>query len=125
MMDRLAPNTAALETPNVDGDAMGLFRFVCITRPETESPAPAMTAASTRGMRMFQRMRIWVGLPFFASAAKHSATVMCEEPTNRHTKAAASTASARAATASLLFLALLSVIKFFSGNKKNHESMPK
>ena len=57
MMERFAPNTAALDTPSVEGDAMGLLRSVCMMRPEIESPAPAMIAASTRGIRMFQIMR--------------------------------------------------------------------
>ena len=76
MMERLAPNTAALDTPSVEGEAMGLFRLVCMMRPETESPAPARMAASTRGMRMFHMIRTWAALPFFASAAKHSAMLM-------------------------------------------------
>ena len=52
-MERFAPNTAALETPSVEGEAIGLFRSVCMMRPDTERPAPAMIAAKTRGIRMF------------------------------------------------------------------------
>ena len=39
-------------------------------------PAPAMIAAKTRGIRMFQMMRTCAGLPFFTRAAKHSAMVI-------------------------------------------------
>ena len=75
-MERFAPNTAALETPSVEGEAIGLFRSVCMMRPDTDSPAPAMIAARTRGIRMFQMMRTCAGLPFFTSAEKHSAMVI-------------------------------------------------
>lgn len=61
-------------------------------RPETDSPAPAMMAASTRGRRMFQMIRRWASLPRPASAWRHWVTVMPDEPTNRHTTAASSTA---------------------------------
>ena len=94
MMERLAPNTAALDTPRVEGDAMALFKVVCIIRPETARPAPAIMAASTRGMRMFQRMRILALLPFFKRAAKQSPTDIWEEPTHRHTRAMAITSRA-------------------------------
>ena len=103
MMDRFAPNTAALDTPSVDGEAMGLFRSVSMMRPATESPAPAMIAASTRGMRMFQMMRTCAALPFFISAATLSAIVMWDEPTNMHTKASTRTATASRAIAARFF----------------------
>ena len=93
-MERFAPNTAALDTPSVEGEAIGLFRSVCITRPDTDRPAPAMMAASTRGMRIFQMIRTCAILPFFKSAAKQSEIDMCEDPTNRHTNASITTAAA-------------------------------
>ena len=57
-MDRFAPKTAALDTPSVEGEALGLFRFVCMISPDTDRPAPAIRAASTLGIRMFQRIRV-------------------------------------------------------------------
>ena len=71
---------------------MELFRVVCMIRPETASPAPAMIAASTRGIRIFQIMRIWEALPVLCSAAMHSLTVILEEPTNRQTMLSTTTA---------------------------------
>ena len=102
-MDRFAPNTAALETPRVEGEAMGLFRVVCMISPETDSPAPAMMAARTRGIRMFRMMRISAALPFPSSAAAQSATDIREEPTNRQTSPRATTASAMARSIHLFF----------------------
>ena len=101
MMERFAPNTAALDTPSVEGDAMGLFKSVCITRPDTDKPAPAIMAASTRGIRMFHMIRTCAALPRFRSAAIQSATVIWEEPTNRQTRASKTTANARKQSAAV------------------------
>ena len=84
MMDRFAPNTAALETPSVEGDAIALFSVVCMIRPETDSPAPAMMAASTLGTRIFQMILVWEGVPFPAKAFMASRKLRLDEPTNRH-----------------------------------------
>ena len=84
MMDRLAPKTAALETPSVEGDAMELFRVVCIMRPDTDRPAPAMMAASTRGTRIFQMMRTLAAVPLPVSASNASVKDILEEPANKH-----------------------------------------
>ena len=83
MIDKFAPNTAALETPSVEGEAMALLRVVCIIRPEIDSPAPAITAASTLGRRMFWMIRICAGVPFPNRASAASFNVILEEPTNR------------------------------------------
>ena len=72
MMERFAPNTAALDTPSVEGEAMELFSVVCMMRPEMDSPAPAISAASTRGMRMFHSMRMFAAVPVLRSAAMQS-----------------------------------------------------
>ena len=84
MMDKLAPNTAALDTPSVEGEAMELFSVVCIMRPATDKPAPAMIAASTRGTRIFQIIRLWASLPPPSNASSASPMVICDEPTNKH-----------------------------------------
>ena len=81
-MERLAPNTAALDTPSVEGEAMELFSVVCIIRPETDSPAPAMTAARTRGIRIFQMIRTAAGSPDFVSALRQSPRDIWDEPMN-------------------------------------------
>ena len=113
IIERFAPNTAALETPSVEGDAMGLLRFVCITRPDAESPAPAITAARTRGMRMFQMMRLLAELPFLTSAAKASPRDMFDEPTNRHTNAITMTAASITATTVFFRLRRCGAMSFF------------
>ena len=103
MMERFAPNTAALETPRVEGDAMGLFRSVCMTSPAAESPAPAMTAARMRGTRMFQMMRFCAAVPFPKSAERDSPTVMRDEPAKRQTKASSMTERTRTMRTSVRF----------------------
>ena len=95
IMERFAPNTAPLETPKVEGDAMALFRVLCIIRPATLRPAPATMAASTRGMRIFQMIRFWAGLPLPIRAFKPSATVILDEPANKQQTASTATAIPR------------------------------
>ena len=95
MMDRLAPNTAAWDTPSVEGEAMALPSEVCMRRPDTDRPAPAMSAASNRGMRMPQMIRAAVPPVRPSRASRHADTVMPEEPTMRQPKAASTTAQAR------------------------------
>lgn len=107
MMDRFAPNTAALDTPSVEGDAMELFRVVCMIIPETARPAPAMIAASTRGIRMFQMIRTLAGVPVLFSAARQSAIVMWEEPTNMHNIPSAITANTIAVITMVFLLFLI------------------
>ena len=63
MIDKLAPNTAALETPKVEGLAMGFFKVDCMIRPAMDSPAPATMAAMVSGKRIFCTMRTEVALP--------------------------------------------------------------
>ena len=86
MIERLAPKTAAFETPSVDGDAMTLPRQVCIMRPATASPAPATTAAMTRGRRIFWIIILLAYVLLPAIASKQSFTDILDEPTNQHTK---------------------------------------
>ena len=96
-MERFAPNTAALDTPIVEGEAMALESVVCMTRPATESAAPAMSAASTRGTRIERTMRTLAAEPFPNRAATPSERLMRDAPTKRQTSAMTSTASASAA----------------------------
>ena len=103
MMDRLAPNTAALDTPSVDGEAMALPSVVCMMRPDTDSPAPAMRAASSRGMRMFQMIRAAAPSARPSRASKHAATVMWDEPTSTQAKAASATATANMTSTAVFF----------------------
>jgi hypothetical protein len=42
--------------PNVKGEPRGFRRIACITAPETAKPAPATTAESAWGSRIFQTM---------------------------------------------------------------------
>ena len=97
MMERFAPNTAALDTPIVEGEAIAFESVVCMMRPETESAAPAMSAASTRGTRIERRMRTLAAEPFPKRAATPSEKLMRDAPTKRQTSAIISTASASAA----------------------------
>ena len=82
-MDRLAPNTATLETPSTEGDASGLFRLVCMISPETDNPAPAIRAASTLGNRMFHMILLLEAVLLRASAFMHSSKDMWEDPTRK------------------------------------------
>ena len=112
MMDRFAPNTAALETPSVEGEAIVLFSVVCIISPETERPAPAITAARTRGRRIFRIMRWLAALPLPISAATPSFSDMCEEPIKRQTKAMTTTAITRKMIAVVLCFSVFTFILF-------------
>ena len=83
---------------------MGLFSTVCITRPDTAKPAPAITAASTLGTRIFQRMRTLAAVPVLSRASKQSRKLIREEPANRHPKARTTTVSAIPVITMLFFL---------------------
>ncbi len=63
MMAILAPKTAALDMPRVEGEAKGFLKLFCITQPATAKPAPAIIAAMTRGRRMFQTTASETALP--------------------------------------------------------------
>ena len=79
-----------------------------------------MTAASNRGMRMFQMIRTLAALPFFASAAKLSAIVIWDDPTNRQTKASRITAAVRMMMTAVCFFRIFSrAVKslIFSGSE--------
>ena len=102
-MDRLAPNTAALDTPSVAGEAMGLPSTVCMTSPAADSPAPAMTAASRRGRRMYRMMRTAAVSPCPSSASTHERTDMPDEPTSSSVSASSTTAAASTVTTSIFF----------------------
>ena len=104
IIERLAPNTAAFDTPSVDGLAMLLFRFVCIIRPETASPAPAISAARTLGSLMFHIILLFAAVLLRARALTPSATDMREDPTNRHTNAMSTTRTKRMNAVSLFLL---------------------
>jgi hypothetical protein len=86
---------------------MELFRVVCIISPETESPAPAIIAAKTRGILMFQIMRIFAGLPFFARASTVSEIDIFEDPTKRQINDIKTAATIKTIIAVILFLLLL------------------
>ena len=96
MMERLAPKTAALDTPKVDGEAIGLSRLVCMIRPDTDSPSPAMTAARTLGMRICQMIRMPALVPCPKSTETHSVRDIREEPVNRQTNPKTATDTVRA-----------------------------
>ena len=119
MIDTFAPNTAAFDTPSVEGDAIALLRSVCIMRPDTDSPAPAISSARMRGMRMFRMMRSCAAVPRPNSAAKLSAMRMFDEPTSRHaTQSAMSTAISTAnATAVFFFAVAVSILCFMAKRK--------
>ena len=106
MMDRFAPNTAALDTPSVAGEAIGLPSTVCMISPDTDNPAPAITAASSRGRRMCCMIRTAALSPLPNSAETHCRTDIPEDPTSSSNRASSTTAAASAAiTAIFLFRA--------------------
>ena len=109
IIDKFAPNTAALDTPKVEGDAIGLLSIVCIIRPATARPAPATIAASTRGIRIFQIIRFCALVPCPNTARITSPTVILDDPTNRHTTESITTAAAIARRISRFFRCLFCV----------------
>jgi len=104
MIDRFAPNTAALDTPSTEGDARELLSEVCMIRPEHDSPAPAIIAASTLGILIFQMIRTALAAPFPVSAENASDKLIFDEPTKMQMIADSKTAAARTATVSFFFL---------------------
>ncbi len=66
-----APKTAALEMPNVAGEAIGFFKEVCITRPERASPPPIIKAATFRGSIIFCMILIEARSPCPNKPLKH------------------------------------------------------
>lgn len=72
MMETLAPNTAALETPKVPGEAMMLPNTVCRMSPDKASPAPAINAAKASGRRILCTMRTEEDSPIPNKAKKDS-----------------------------------------------------
>ena len=112
IIERFAPNTAAFETPRVDGDAIGLLRLVCIISPDTESPAPAIIAASMRGMRILRTMRTFAAVPFPKSAERQSAALIFDEPAKKHAKDMSASAAAISAMIIFFFLSLF-IYKLF------------
>ena len=102
-MERFAPKTAAFETPRVEGEAIGFDRVLCIMRPDTESPAPAIRAASILGILIFQIILIAVGSPVPARAERVSEALMSEEPEKSARKAESMTAETRIMIAIIFF----------------------
>ena len=62
-METLAPNTAAFDTPKVLGEAIMFPKTVCMMRPESDNPAPAIKAAKASGSRIFVTIRIALSVP--------------------------------------------------------------
>ena len=83
MIDKLAPNTAALLTPSVEGEAIALPKVDCMMSPATDNPAPAMTAAIMRGILMFQMILLFAFVLLWAKAFNPSIKDMLLEPTNK------------------------------------------
>ena len=101
MIDRFAPNTAALDTPSVAGGGHGVVQAGLHDEAGDGQPRPGDDGPpARRGRRMFQMIRRWASLPRPASAWRHWVTVMPDEPTNRHTTAASSTAASSSHAAS-------------------------
>ena len=127
-MDRFAPKTAALDTPRVDGDAIGLFNTVCMISPEMDSPAPATIAAIILGILMFHMILALEPPLLKSSVSKASCKVMSDDPTNRLINAKKITATITAVTA-VIFLRLLcfktfSYMEFTIANGKTFHKPP-
>jgi hypothetical protein len=106
MMERFAPKTAAFDTPRVEGEAIGFERSVCIMRPDTESPAPAIKAASIRGSLIFQIILIMFESPVLKRAPTPSEKLISDEPRKREAKAVIRTAIMRIMIAISFFFLL-------------------
>ena len=91
IIDKFAPNTAAFETPKVEGDAITFPNVVCIINPLTAKPAPAIKAARILGTLIFHIIFILVALPCLNKAIKLSLILILELPTNKQTKVIAIT----------------------------------
>lgn len=87
MMATLAPRTDAFDTPSVIGDAIGLFKQVCMIRPDIDRPIPHKTAARTLGRRIFCMMRMLILSPFEKSPKNASLNFIDDDPKNNEKKA--------------------------------------
>ena len=86
MILKLAPNTAALDTPRVDGEAIELDKVVCIINPDIDNPAPQIKHAKTLGNLIFKIIRLLTSLDKLNNPFIHSIKDIFELPTNKHTK---------------------------------------
>ena len=80
MMAMLAPNTAALDTPKVEGEAMSLPKQVCMISPAKDNPAPEATAASALGSLILCTILMVEVDPFPNKARKDSPIERLELP---------------------------------------------
>ena len=103
MIERFAPKTAAFETPRVEGEAIGFERSVCIMRPDTESPAPAIRAARILGILIFHIILTDVSSPVLKRAEIPSEKPISEDPRKRARNAVNNTAAARMMIMSIFF----------------------
>ena len=72
-MAKVAPKVADSLTPNVEGEAIGLRRVLCIIAPEALKPIPTRMADNTLRARMFRMMTLASSLPW-PKMAKNSST---------------------------------------------------
>ena len=106
MMETFAPNTAALDTPKVLGEAMMFPKTVCMMSPDTDSPAPAIKAAKASGRRIFCTMRIEDSFPTPNKARKDSPIPIFELPRSRQSKKERQNKAAKQSRMIHLFLLL-------------------
>ena len=58
IIKNVAPNVAPAEIPRIYGSEIGLFTVVCITVPQSASPAPTISPIITLGILIFHTMAI-------------------------------------------------------------------
>ena len=82
MIAIFAPKTAALDTPRVEGDAIELFKDVCITRPAIDNPPPITRPANTLGTLILWIIKIVDFSPLLNKAKTLSLKEIDDGPIN-------------------------------------------
>ena len=75
-----APKLAALETPNVEGEASPFRRHACMSNPLNAKPAPTTMAPKVRGRRIPRTMRIVPASPLPNKAFQEERKPTPEDP---------------------------------------------
>ena len=82
MMAMFAPNTEALVTPNVEGEAITLLLIDCMMTPDMDKAIPTKIAATILGNLIFWTMMILVSSPIPNKPFKPSIKEIWLEPMN-------------------------------------------
>lgn len=82
----LAPKLAALETPKVEGDAIGFFNVCCINNPLKDKLPPTIKAPNVLGILILYKIFMFSLLPLLNNAFNESKKDILLDPMHKETK---------------------------------------